>query len=173
MSQYLPTGEFKIVPLQEVDIEQILQVPDDADYGYFLEVDLSYPEHLHEYLDEFPPGPERKAPTSLSPFQRSLLAEEIGARYPKLSPEAVEAKVDAKKPSTKLIASLESKTKHICHYRLLKKYLALGMKLDRVRQVIRFRQAPWMEPYIAMNSELRKNAKNDFEKEFYKLMNNR
>ncbi len=173
MSQYLPTGEFKIVPLREVDIEQILQVPDDADYGYFLEVDLSYPEELHEYFDEFPPGPERKAPGSLSPFQRSLLAEDIRAQNPKLFPEAVEARVEAKKPATKLIATLEKKTKHICHYRLLKKYVELGMKVDRVRQVIRFAQSPWMESFITQNSDLRKDARNEFEKEFYKLMNNR
>ena len=173
MCQYLPPGEFQIIPLSEVDITEIIATPADASHGYFLEVDLSYPEHLHDYLDEFPPGPEKKAPQTLSPFQREMLAEEIRAHHPHLSPEAVEAKVDGKKPAKKLIASLEKKTNHICHYRLLQKYLELGMTLDRVRRVIKFKQAPWMQPYIEMNSQLRKEAKSDFERDFFKLMNNR
>ena len=173
MCQYLPSGEFQIIPLQEVDISEILATPVDADYGYFLEVDLSYPESLHDYFDEFPPGPEKKAPSNLSPFQREMLAEDIRTQQPKLSPEAVEKKVNAKKTSPKLIASLETKKKHICHYRLLQKYLELGMTLDGVHQVIKFRQSPWMKPYIDMNSELRKEATSEFERDFYKLMNNR
>ncbi len=84
MCQYLPTGEFKIIPLREVDIDEIKETPGDADYGYFLEVDLSYPEELHDYFDQFPPGPEKKAPSPslLSPFQREMLAEEIPTQFP-------------------------------------------------------------------------------------------
>ncbi len=101
-----------------------------------------------------------------------MLAEDIRTQQPKLTPEAVEKKVNAKKTSPKLIASLETKKKHICHYRLLQKYLELGMTLDGVHQVIKFRQSPWMKPYIDMNSELRKEATSEFERDFYKLMNN-
>ena len=46
------------------------------------------------------------------------------------------------------------------------------MKLKRVHRVLEFEQECWMEPYIRMNTEFRKKAKNDFEKDFYKLMNN-
>ena len=181
MCQYLPTGEFRIIPLQEVDIDEILATPADAKYGYFLEVDLSYPEFnpdkpeesLHDYLDEFPQGPEHKIPTNLSPFQRGLLAEDIREQHPKLSPEAIEAKANMKTSSKKLIASLEKKTKHICHYRLLQKYLELGMHLDKVHRVIGFKQAPWMKTYIDFNSKQRAEATSEFDKEFYKLMNNR
>ena len=184
MCQYLPTGEFRFVPLREVDMEEILATSATAEYGYFLEVDLSYPEFdpnnpgvsLHDYLDEFPPGPENKIPRNHSPYQRSLIAEDILQKRPELSPEALETEVDnvlKRKNGKKLIASLEKKTKHICHYRLLQKYLELGMQLDKVHRVVKFRQGPWMKPYIDFNSKQRAEATSEFEKEFYKLMNNR
>ena len=46
------------------------------------------------------------------------------------------------------------------------------MRLKKVHQVIEFDQEPWMEPYIRMNTEFRKQAKSDFKTDFYKLMNN-
>jgi len=46
------------------------------------------------------------------------------------------------------------------------------MRLKKLHRVLEFDQEPWMEPYIRMNTEFRKQAKNDFETDFYKLMNN-
>ena len=58
------------------------------------------------------------------------------------------------------------------HYKNLKQYLEEGMILKKVRRGIRFYQSPWVEPYIRKNTDLRKEAKNAFEKDFFKLMNN-
>ena len=58
------------------------------------------------------------------------------------------------------------------HYRNLQLYLSLGMRLKKVHSVLAFDQEDWMEPYIRLNTELRKKATSDFEKNFFKLMNN-
>ena len=72
----------------------------------------------------------------------------------------------------KLISSFHTKKKYVVHYRNLKQYLKMGLILKKVHRGIQFYQSEWMKPYITKNIELRKEAKNDFEKDFFKLMNN-
>ena len=68
--------------------------------------------------------------------------------------------------------TLEYKKNYVVHYRNLQFYLKKGMKLKRVHRALEFEQECWKEPYIRMNTEFRKKASSDFEKNFYKLMNN-
>ena len=72
----------------------------------------------------------------------------------------------------KLVCNLRNKKKYIVHIRSLKQALNHGLKLKKVHRIIEFNQEAWLKPYIDMNAELRKIAKNDFEKDFFKLMNN-
>ena len=72
----------------------------------------------------------------------------------------------------KLVPNLYNKDRYVLHYRNLLLYMSLGMRLAEVHCALRFDQNPWMEPYIRMNTELRKKAASDFEKDLYKLMNN-
>ena len=72
----------------------------------------------------------------------------------------------------KLVCTLYDKKGYAAHIRNIKQALNHGLKLEKVRKVIAFYQEAWLKPYIDMNTELRKEAKNDFEKDFYKLMNN-
>ena len=86
--------------------------------------------------------------------------------YP-LAPEKIKIdKID------KFICSSLPKKHYVLHYKNLKQYLQEGMILKKVHRGIKYKQSPWMEPYIRKNTDLRKDAKNAFEKDFFKLMNN-
>ena len=70
----------------------------------------------------------------------------------------------------KLVCNLFNKKKNVVHINLLKQALNHGLKLKKIHRVIEFNQEAWLKPYIVMNAELRKLAKNDFEKDLFKLM---
>ena len=72
----------------------------------------------------------------------------------------------------KLVASLHDKNNYVIHIYDLKQALNLGLILKKVYAVISFNHPTWLKPYINMNTELRTNAKNDFEKDYFKLKNN-
>ena len=72
----------------------------------------------------------------------------------------------------KLVCGIEDKGKQVIHIRALKQALNHGLILKKVHRVIKFNQEAWLQPYIDMNTKLRKEAKNYFEKDFFKLMNN-
>ena len=72
----------------------------------------------------------------------------------------------------KLACNLFNKKKYVVHINALKQALNHGLKLKKIHRVIEFNQEAWLKPYIYMNTELRKAAKNDFEKDLFKLMNN-
>ena len=71
----------------------------------------------------------------------------------------------------KLVCNLFNQKKYVAHINALKQALNHGMKLKKIHRVIEFKQEAWLKPYIDMNTELRKVAKNDFEKDLFKLMN--
>ena len=73
----------------------------------------------------------------------------------------------------KLITSLHNKSNYVVHYRNLKLFEALGLKVTKMHRVLSFHQSAWLKPYIEFNTERRKAAKNDSEKDFFKLTNNR
>ena len=71
-----------------------------------------------------------------------------------------------------LICNLSNRKKYVIHVNSLKQALNHGLKLKKIHRVIEFNQEEWLKPYIDINTELRKAAKNDFEKDLFKLMNN-
>ena len=72
----------------------------------------------------------------------------------------------------KFVCNLNDKKNYIVHINVLKQALDHGLKLKKVYRIIEFEQEAWLKEYIDVNTELRKKATNDFEKDFFKLMNN-
>ncbi|XP_077260546.1 uncharacterized protein LOC143896520 [Temnothorax americanus] len=72
----------------------------------------------------------------------------------------------------KLLATLHDKSRYVTHYRNLQQCLRLGLRLTRVRRVLRFTQSPRLRGYIELNTTFRTRASNEFERNMYKLMYN-
>ena len=160
MSQPLPTGDFQWISedrLQKVQNE-IMDISPNANYGYILEVDLEIPVEMHDYFNEYVPAPEHMS------VKKEMLSDFSIYCLDKLNFKHA--------PGVKLIPNLYNKEKYIVHYRTLQCYLQLGLKLKKVHRGILFRQEPWLKKYIDFNTQQRKLAQNNFEKNFFKLMNN-
>ena len=158
MSQHLPTGNFKWLNKQQIKNINWKTVPKDNKIGYLLEVDLEYPNELHDLHNDYPCAAEqiKVAPNMLSEYCQRI-AEKFGITSGQVK---------------KLIPTLANKSKYVLHYRNLQLYRELGLKLTKIYRVLSFNQSPWLKTYIDFNTRQRTNAKNAFEKDFFKLMNN-
>lgn len=123
-----------------------------------LEVDLEYPSSLHRLHNDHPLTAEKLKVT-----------EEMLSRYWETIRKTYKISFGQVK---KLIPTLSSEERYVLHYRNLQLYLDLGLKLKKVHCVLEFHQSPWLRQYIDFNAQKRMNAKNSFEKDFFKLMNN-
>ena len=130
MSKPLPTHGFRWMKREELN--------NWKNQPCILEVDLKYPEKLHDLHNDYPLAPERVTVNKVE----------------------------------KLIPNLNDKTKYVIHHETLKLYLSLGLKLTKIHRGITFEESAWLKPYIDLNTDLRAKATNDFEKDFFKLMNN-
>ena len=72
----------------------------------------------------------------------------------------------------KLVANLYDKTQYVTHIKNLKQALNHELVLNKIHRVIKFNQKYLFKPYIKLNTELRQKAKDNSEKDFFKLMNN-
>ena len=153
MSQYLPTGKFKWLTKGD-----LADYRENSDEGIILEVDLDYPEELHDLHNDYPLAPEK---LKVNKNMLSEYCQKISEKF-NISSGQVH----------KLITTLNKKEKYVLHYRNLQLYLSLGLKLKKVHRVLQFKQSPWLKKYIDFNTNKRTLSSNDFEKNFFKLMNN-
>ena len=134
MSEPLPYDEIKFD--NNVELDEILNTPDDSDIGYFVEADLKFSDNIKEKTRNFPFAPVNKK-NYLDSFNDYM--KEI-------------------KPDT--------------YTQTEKFYIRHGMIVDKVHNVISFKQSRWLEKYISFNTQKLNKSKDDFEKDFYKLLNN-
>ena len=160
MSKKLPFDNFNWY-FSRMDEKKVLSYSDDDDKGYILEVDLEYPKELHDLHRDYPLAPEIM---SVSENMLSPVQKEIHKKY--YGKDASDEKTN------KLILNVMDKKKYVLHISALKFYLEHGLKLKKVHRVISFNQADFLKPYIDFNTEKRKNAKTEFEKDLFKLLNN-
>ena len=158
MSQYLPAGGFRWMTQNQIDKINLAKYKEDSKKGLILEVDLDYPEDLHDLHNDYPLAPEKIKTTE---DMLSEYSKEIAKKY-NISIGLVH----------KLIPTLKKKEKYVLHYRNLQLYIDLGLKVSKVHRVLEFNQSSWLKQYIDFNTAKRTNAKNAFEKDFFKLMNN-
>ena len=123
MSGYLPYGGFKW--LKNVDGFDVNSINKKSPIGYILEVDLEYPDELHELHNDYPLAPEKLAVSS-----------DMLSKYCKKIADKYEIKVGDVK---KLIPNLGNKTNYVLHYRNLQLYLSLRMKLTKIHGVLKFK----------------------------------
>ena len=152
MSEPLPYDENKFD--NDVKLEDILITPDDSDIGFFVEVDLKYPDSIKEKTKNFPFAPVKKKinPENFSDYMKEILP-------------------DTFVQSSKLICDWSDKKNYLVHYRMLKLNIRHGMIVDKAHEIISFKQSRWLEKYVNFNTQKRNQAVKDFEKDFYKLLN--
>lgn len=177
MSQPFPTGDFKwryyddyhTQPSSEQTYEhrkenwkcadywtkKTLEHADDNNVGFFLEVDIEYPDQLHDKHNDYSLCPKKITlkDTGHSQFFRQ--------RHD-MAPEN----------SEKLVPNLNNKERYVVHYRYLKLCIQQGLRITWVYRVLGFKQSPWLKKYIEFNSKMRAATKVKFEQDFFKLMNN-
>ncbi|CAN8028771.1 unnamed protein product [Ixodes persulcatus] len=159
MRQSLPCADFRWLDHEEIDALHFQQVPDDAPEGYILEVDLDYPRELHDSHADFSLAPEKRGvPLEwLSHYQKALVEN---------------FHLPQRESERKLLLTFYPKRNYIIHYRNLKLYLELGLKLKVIHRVSKFSQRAFLKDFIDFNHNLRKQAKNAFQKNLSKLIMN-
>lgn len=156
MSKPLPTHGFRWLTETQIRNLMILNIDEDDEDGYIFEVDLHYPDNIHDKHNDYPLAAEHLVitPDMLSDYQKD--------NYPS-------AKL---RPTKKLTPNLMDKSNYIVHGNNLKYYLEQGLELTKIHRVLTFKQSRWLAEYVDFNSQKRSLATSSFEKNFFKLMNN-
>ena len=179
MSRKLPLDGYKWCDIDKFTSGFVKNYDDNGDKGYLLEVGVEYPKDLLSAHADLPFLPERKFKIPKHHYQKRISPINIEEYTADVRKKIASAHKKVNKafnithePENKLIATVQDKNKYVCNISALKMALNHGLRLKKVYRAIEFNHSAWLKKYIDMNTELRKNAKNDFEKNFYKLMNN-
>ena len=150
MMQKLPYKDFEFITTTTLDV--ILNTLDDSDHGYYIVCDIDYTNECKERTEQL----------ALMPKKRKIDDNELGYREGD----------GGKARSKKLILDQNNKTEYMVHYRMLKFYVKMGVKVAKIHRVIKFKQDYICRDYIQINTNKRATAKTEAEKDVRKLMNN-
>jgi len=159
MQQSLPVGDFRWLSKDEIKDIDINHLSSYSPVGYIFDVDLEYPECLHKKHNDLPLAADHLIIKNemLSQYQKDLLDQhniKFLAHNKKLAPNFYEKK------------------NYIVYCENLKYYVKNGLILKKINRVLAFARTPWLKPYIEFNNEKRKQAIAEFDKSFFKLLNN-
>jgi hypothetical protein len=139
MSQPLPTGNFKLNKNPtggNIDHDWLMRQDATKKMGFLFEVDVEYPQELHDEHSDLPFLPESKVPP--------------GGK------------------NSKLLTTVHKKENYVVHVLALKQAVAHGLKVTKVHKALSFDLSPWLKSYIDNNTRRQQQAKNAFEKAFFK-----
>ena len=146
--------------------EFIKNYDEGSDTGYLLEVNVEYPKELASEHRDLPFLPESRYKL-IKKFKHEVTKE-----VEKAHKRVYKQFIITHEPENKLIATVQDKAKYVVNSSTLKQALKHGLKLKKVHRAISFYQSNWLKVSIDKNTDLRKEANNEFEKDFFKLMNN-
>ncbi|XP_063915593.1 uncharacterized protein LOC135131677 [Zophobas morio] len=148
MSQNLPISGFTWLSKTDIKTLQntISSLDENGEFGYIFEVDLDYPQELHQLHNNLP-----------------FCSEVMSVPPPSANPKST---------SEKKVLNFYHKRNYVIDYRTLKQCLQYGLELKKVHRVLKFKQSKWLQSYIDYNTKLRTKARNDFEIKLFKLLNN-
>ena len=156
MIQKLPYKDFQFTT---TTLDTILNNPDDSDHGYYIVCDIDYTNECKERTEQL----------ALMPNKRKINDIELGYRE-RDGGKARSGKLLHR--SEKLVLDQNNKTEYMVHYRMLKFYVKMGVKVTKIHRVIKFKQDYIYSNYIQNNTNKRATAKTEAEKDVRKLMNN-
>ena len=163
MMQKLPYKDFQIttttVDPRSGFLDTILNTPDDSDHGYYIVCDIDFTNECKERTEQL----------ALMPNKRKINDIELGYRE-RDGGNSRSGKLLHR--SEKLILDQNNKTEYVVHYRMLKFYVKMGVKVTKKHRVIKFKQDYICSDYIQNNTNKRATAKTEAEKDVRKLMNN-
>ena len=158
MTQYLPYANFKWMTKKEINNFDFGLIGENRPNGYILDGDLEYAGDLHDFHNDYPLAPEKLNINSdmLLKYFFSIV-NNYGINVGEVN---------------ELIPNLGNKKNYVIHYRNLQLYISLEMKITKVHKILKLKQSDWLKKFVDFNTEKRKNAINNFEKSFFKLMIN-
>ena len=148
-AEKLPYKDFKY---SDTSKDVILNTPDDSDHGYYIVCDINYTNSCKQITEQL----------AIMPHKRQVNDNELGYRK----------RDGGKARSENIILDQNNKTEYMVHYRMLKFYVKMCVKVTKTHSVIQFKQDYICRDYIHYNTNKRATAKTEAEKDVRKLLNN-